>query len=291
MPYLTSTTTLDLEELPRSLLVMGAGYIGAELAQMFARAGVKVTLVCRSRLLPEAEPEIGAALTGVFRGRVYHRRLRHRLPRHPQDRGRRSTDRHARRPRCCDRRRSGADRDRPHPQHRRPCPRRPWDRRLARRHRRRRPNAHHPGGIYAASDVTGRERVRLHGRLRRRLAARNVLNGDGLCYDNSAMPAIVFTDPQMASVGLTEAAARAERNAVPVLTIGPTRCPARLPLAIPEGSSSSSPTLEPVAYSARISWRRRVPTASRPRRWRSGRASPSTNWRTRFFRTSPPSKG
>jgi len=66
VPYLTSTTALDLEELPRSLLIVGGGYIGAELAQMFARAGVKVTLVCRSRLLPDAEPEIGAALTGYF---------------------------------------------------------------------------------------------------------------------------------------------------------------------------------------------------------------------------------
>ncbi len=66
VPYLTSTTALDLDELPRSLLVIGGGYVGAELAQMFARAGVKVTLVCRSRLLPEAEPEIGTALTGYF---------------------------------------------------------------------------------------------------------------------------------------------------------------------------------------------------------------------------------
>ncbi|WP_180489963.1 FAD-dependent oxidoreductase, partial [Escherichia fergusonii] len=66
VPYLTSTTALDLEELPRSLLIIGGGYIGAELAQMFARAGIKVTLVCRSHLLPEAEPEIGAALTGYF---------------------------------------------------------------------------------------------------------------------------------------------------------------------------------------------------------------------------------
>src|SRR3546814_9549375 len=33
---------------------------------MFSRAGVKVTLVCRRRLLPEMEPEIGAALTGYF---------------------------------------------------------------------------------------------------------------------------------------------------------------------------------------------------------------------------------
>src|SRR5262249_14224920 len=41
--------------------------IGAELGQMFARAGVSVTIVCRSRLLPEAEPEIGEALTRYFR--------------------------------------------------------------------------------------------------------------------------------------------------------------------------------------------------------------------------------
>jgi mercuric reductase len=41
-----------------------------------------------------------------------------------------------------------------------------------------------------------------------KLAAKNALNGDSLRYDNSAMPAVVFTDPQVASVGLTEAAAR-----------------------------------------------------------------------------------
>ena len=40
---------------------------GCELAQLFARAGVRVTLAFRSRLLPEAEPEIGAALERVFR--------------------------------------------------------------------------------------------------------------------------------------------------------------------------------------------------------------------------------
>jgi pyruvate/2-oxoglutarate dehydrogenase complex dihydrolipoamide dehydrogenase (E3) component len=33
---------------------------------MFARAGVEVTLVCRSQLLPGTEPEIGAALRGYF---------------------------------------------------------------------------------------------------------------------------------------------------------------------------------------------------------------------------------
>jgi DNA polymerase-4 len=48
-----------------------------------------------------------------------------------------------------------------------------------------------------------------------KLAAKNALNGDSLRYDNSAMPAIVFTDPQVASVGLTESAARAAGSPVP----------------------------------------------------------------------------
>ncbi|NMG41643.1 FAD-dependent oxidoreductase [Chelativorans sp. ZYF759] len=66
IPYLTSTTALELEALPRSLMVIGGGYIGCELAQMFARAGAAVTLVTRRRLLPEAELEVSAALTGYL---------------------------------------------------------------------------------------------------------------------------------------------------------------------------------------------------------------------------------
>src|SRR3546814_5269126 len=61
--YLTSTSALNLEELPASLLVVGGGYVGAEIGQIFARAGVAVTIVCRSRLLPAAAPELGEALT------------------------------------------------------------------------------------------------------------------------------------------------------------------------------------------------------------------------------------
>src|SRR3546814_11094101 len=64
VPYLTSTTAFELESVPASLLMIGGGYIGCELAQMFARAGVAVTLLFRSRLLPEAEPEISEALAG-----------------------------------------------------------------------------------------------------------------------------------------------------------------------------------------------------------------------------------
>jgi mercuric reductase len=41
-----------------------------------------------------------------------------------------------------------------------------------------------------------------------KIAAKNAMNGNSLAYDNSIMPAVVFTDPQVASVGLTEAEAR-----------------------------------------------------------------------------------
>jgi mercuric reductase len=63
---LDSTSLLELESLPKSLIFIGAGYIGTELAQMMSRMGVKVTLVTRSHLLPGAEPEVSEALTDAF---------------------------------------------------------------------------------------------------------------------------------------------------------------------------------------------------------------------------------
>ena len=45
---------------------MGGGYIGVEIAQIFARAGVEVTIVTRRGLLPEAEPEVSEAPTKYF---------------------------------------------------------------------------------------------------------------------------------------------------------------------------------------------------------------------------------
>ena len=62
-------------------------------------------------------------------------------------------------------------------------------------------------GIYAG-DVTGRDQCVYIAAYGARIAAENALNGDGKRYDASAMPSIVFTDPQVASVGLTEAQAR-----------------------------------------------------------------------------------
>jgi mercuric reductase len=63
-------------------------------------------------------------------------------------------------------------------------------------------------GVYAAGDVTGQDQFVYMAAYGARIAAQNALNGDGKRYDATAMPAVVFTDPQVASVGLTESAAR-----------------------------------------------------------------------------------
>lgn len=68
VPYLTSRTILDLRELPEHLLVVGGGFIGCEFAQMFRRLGSRVTVVQRAdRLLPGEDPDVSAVVTEAFR--------------------------------------------------------------------------------------------------------------------------------------------------------------------------------------------------------------------------------
>lgn len=208
--YLTSTTALDLKELPKSLIVIGGGFVGVELAQVFARAGVKVTVVCRSRLLPAAEPEISDALASCFGqegitvlGGVAYERCRR------TDAGLELLVRKGDRPETLAAEKILVATGRS-------------------------PNVEQLGladagirqsqsgaiavddrmrtsrqGTYAAGDVTGRDQFVYMAAYGAKLAAKNALNSDSLVYDNSAMPAVVFTDPQVASAGLTETAARA----------------------------------------------------------------------------------
>jgi mercury(II) reductase len=208
IPYLTSTTALELEQLPKSLLVIGGGYIGCELGQIFARAGVKVTITTRRRLLPEAEPEISYALAqylaqeGIWvRGGLSYRQIRQTpegvalsvvvddcaetivaervlvsTGRQPNTAGFGLSEAGiALLPnggiKVDDRMRTSKL------------------------------------GVYAAGDVTGRDQFVYMAAYGARIAAANALNGDSKRYDATAMPAVVFTDPQVASVGLTERAA------------------------------------------------------------------------------------
>ncbi len=208
--YLTSTTALELTTLPHSLLVIGGGFVGAELAQMFSRAGVAVTLVFRSTLLPEAEPEIGAALQSYFTGEsisvvagVSYRAIRETSAGIALDISRDgyptvleaekvliatgrtpNTEGLGLAEHGIELSMRGAIAVDAYMRTSRP-------------------------GVYAAGDVTGRDQFVYMAAYGAKLAAKNALNGDSLRYDSAAMPAVVFTDPQVASVGLTETAAQA----------------------------------------------------------------------------------
>lgn len=213
---LDSTTALALTELPRSMIVLGGGYIGAELAQTFARAGVAVTLVFRSRLLPEAEPEIGLALATYLsdEGIKIVSGIAYESIRRTDDGGVALAIARDGRPDILTAERILVAAGR-------------------------RPNTEALGlaeagiaatpagaiivddrmrtsksGVYAAGDVTGKDQFVYMAAYGAKLAAKNALNGDDLRYDNTAMPAVVFTDPQVASVGMTEAQARAAGHSV-----------------------------------------------------------------------------
>jgi mercuric reductase len=65
--YLTSTTAMELTELPESMAVIGGNAVGLELGQLFARLGTRVTIVeALGRLAPFDEPEISAAIGDVL---------------------------------------------------------------------------------------------------------------------------------------------------------------------------------------------------------------------------------
>ncbi|MGH2349273.1 MAG: mercury(II) reductase [bacterium] len=78
VPYLTSDLLtaderLELRELPRSLIIIGGGYIALELGQMFHRLGTAVTILERSvRVLPNYEPELSLELMQIFRDEGIH---------------------------------------------------------------------------------------------------------------------------------------------------------------------------------------------------------------------------
>jgi mercuric reductase len=227
--HLDSTQVLELDAAPKSLLVIGGGVIGCELGQMFARLGAKVTICCRSRLLPHMEPEISEALQAaledegvmVCAGVAYQKieQAGNQVKLYCENK---------------------------HGAHVIEA-----EKLLVATGRK--PNTENlglkdlgvallPNGgvkvdermqstnadIYAAGDVTGSDMYVYMAAYGAKLAAKNALNSNSHSYDNSAMPEVVFTDPQAASVGLTEAAAKAEGYTVKTSLLGLEHVPRAL---------------------------------------------------------------
>jgi len=66
-PYWTSQAALESETIPPRLAVIGSSVVAVELAQAFARLGSKVTILARSTLFFREDPAIGEAVTAAFR--------------------------------------------------------------------------------------------------------------------------------------------------------------------------------------------------------------------------------
>lgn len=86
--YLTSDDVWDLRELPKRLVVLGGGPIGAELTQAFARLGAKVTQVeMAPRILIREDPEVSELVTQRFRAEGIGVLLNHRAKQFIIDKG------------------------------------------------------------------------------------------------------------------------------------------------------------------------------------------------------------
>ncbi len=65
--YLTSTTILDLEEVPEHILVIGGNYIGLEFGQMFRRFGSQITLLERGeRIMSHEDPDVADTVRNIL---------------------------------------------------------------------------------------------------------------------------------------------------------------------------------------------------------------------------------
>ena len=202
-PYWTSTEALASDSIPVRLVVIGSSAVAVELAQAFARLGSQVTVLARSTLFFREDPAIGEVLTEVFRdegvtvlahtqasavsfkegeftlitnqGHVRADRLLVATGRAPNTRGLQldaigvALDERGAIVVDDHMRTSAAD-------------------------------------IYAAGDCTNQPQFVYVAAAAGMRAAINMMDGDAR-LDLTTMPSVVFTDPQVATVGLSEAEA------------------------------------------------------------------------------------
>ncbi len=216
----TNETVMDIEVLPRSMVVIGGGPEGMEFSQLFHRFGVQVTVLQRrDRVLPREDEEIAARLAAILRGEGIDVRTRAnptRVERQHDGELAVLADIEGREERFeCDRILVTAGR-RPHglahmdlesagvegdPQ---------AGIRIDETLRTTAPN------IGAVGDVMGRMQYTHFAVYTAGIAVANALKSAGRTYKTGRIPGAVFTDPEVASVGLTEEEALARGRKVKV---------------------------------------------------------------------------
>jgi len=209
--YLDNASAMALEHLPESLMVIGASAVGLELAQMFARLGVRVSVLeAAPRVVPAEDEDIGSALGEYLRKEGLEIHVGIDLDRISRGQGGYGISF----------REGGASR-------------------IAQAEQLllatgRRANTAGFGldavgvtlgmkgeivvnqflqttnpDVYAAGDVVGDPMLVYVAAYGGALAAENALTGNSRQYDLTALPRVTFTDPAVASVGLTDGQARA----------------------------------------------------------------------------------
>jgi dihydrolipoamide dehydrogenase len=215
---LTSREALRLDEVPERLLVIGGGYIGLELGSVYARLGSRVTVVeLTNQLLPGMERDLVQVVQQTLRKHGVEIRLRTKVL------GLQSEAKHAivslaqedgttlaleadrvlvavgRRPNTDG---LGIEQTRVKLDERGfiqvDAQRRTADAR-----------------IYAVGDVTG-EPMLAHKAAREGKVAAEAVAGEPAAFDNVTVPAVVFTDPEIALCGMSEEQARAAGYAIKV---------------------------------------------------------------------------
>ena len=218
--FLTNETVMDMDTLPQSLLIIGGGPEGMEFGQIFHRLGVKVTILQRrDRVLPREDEEISRELEAILHEEGLNIRTNAVPTRVEASAGRRTaviaaiagreerfeTDRilvaAGRRPHELSEmglETASVKGDREHGIQ--------VDDTL----RTTAPN------VWAIGDILGRLQYTHFAVYTSGIAVRNALKGESLRYGTGRIPRAVFTDPEVASVGLTSEEAQVQGHRVKI---------------------------------------------------------------------------
>jgi len=204
-PFWTNREIVQAERVPESLIVLGGGAIGAELAQVSARFGAAVTVIeALPRLVASEEPEASELVERIFKAEDITVRTGARAERVSHD-GRRFTVHLGHETYTAERllistgRRTDLDA-------------------LGVAAAGLDPRAHFietdgrmraAAGVWAIGDITGKGAFTHMSMYQAAIAVRDILGQAGEPADYRAVPRVTFTDPEIGSVGLTEEQARA----------------------------------------------------------------------------------
>ena len=205
VPFWTNHQAVETKELPASMIVLGGGAIGCELAQVFARFGVQVSVVeAADHLLPMEEPEAGELPQGVFESGGMHVHVGLTARRVERDGAGVAVELdgglvlHADRVLVATGRRAdpaaaGLDSVGVDPSARLA----PIDQRCR-----------VTDGVWAVGDITGQGAFTHVAMYQAGIVIGDILGEGGPAADYRALPRVTFTDPEVGSVGLTEQQAR-----------------------------------------------------------------------------------